>query len=205
MLITEIKKQKRGNRVNIYLDGRFGFGVAANALVDFDLYLNKNLIQSEIDEIVKKDQAGKALQKCFLWLGLRPRSEKELRDKLKDKEFDQKIIDQTMEQVAELGYLNDKEFARMFIEMKKSKGKIFIQQELRRKGVDQRIIKESLESHYPASEEVESALRLAEKKIKFYKNLPEYKIKQKLAQYLAGRGFNWGIVSQVFEKLKLVK
>ncbi|MDD2646553.1 MAG: RecX family transcriptional regulator [Patescibacteria group bacterium] len=202
MRITEIKKQKRGNRANVYLDGRFGFGATANALVDFDLFVNKELSQSEVNVIIKKDQAAKAMQKCFLWLGIRPRSEKELRDKLKEKKFDPQIVNQTIKQIEELGYLNDKEFTRMFIEMKKSKGKIFIQQELRRKGIEQKIIKDALENYYPLEEEIESALRLAERKIKSYKNLPNYKIKQKLAQYLAGRGFNWGVVSQVFEKLK---
>lgn len=124
MRITDIQeqKQRRKNRVNVYLDERFGFGADKTILVDFDLYIGKELDQPEIDKIVVQDQANKALQKCFLLLGLRPRSEKELRDKLKIKQFDPKIIDQTIKKVEELGYLNDAEFARIFIEMKKEQG-----------------------------------------------------------------------------------
>ncbi|MCX6740811.1 MAG: RecX family transcriptional regulator [Candidatus Parcubacteria bacterium] len=201
MRITDIQEQKRKNRVNIYLDERFGFGVAKTILVDFDLYIGKELDQSEVDKIVVQDQANKALQKCFLLLGLRPRSEKELRDKLKAKQFNLKIIDQTIKKVEELGYLNDAEFARAFIEMKKSKGKIAIRLELRRKGVDEEIIKDGLEKYYPADEEMESALNLAQKKLRTYKKLPPFKIKQKLSQYLAGRGFSWDIIKDVLRQV----
>jgi len=201
MRITEIKKQKRGQRVNIYLDGRFGFGITNSALVDFDLFVNKELSAAEIEEIIKKDQASKALQKCFRWLGIRPRSEKELRDKLKEKQFDPKIINQAIGQIKELGYLNDQEFTRMFIEMKKSKGRMVIQRELRRKGIDEEIIKNSLAKYYSSDEELESALNLAEKKMCTYKKLPALKTKQKLARYLAGRGFNWEIIQEVLHRL----
>jgi len=132
---------------------------------------------------------------------LRPRSEKELRDKLKAKQFDPKIIDQAIKKVEELGYLNDAEFARAFIEMKKSKGKIAIRFELRRKGVDGEIIKSSLEKYYSTDEETGSALSLAQKKLRTYKRLPPFKIKQKLSQYLAGRGFNWDIIKDVLRQI----
>jgi regulatory protein len=201
MRITDIQEQKRKNRVNVYLDERFGFGVAKAVLVDFDLYIGKELEQSEVDKIVVQDQANKALQKCFLLLGLRPRSEKELRDKLKAKQFDPKIINQTIKKVEELGYLNDAEFTRIFIEMKKSKGKIAIRLELRRKGVDDEIIRRSLAKYYSTDEEIESALNLAQKKLRTYKKLPSIKIKQKLSQYLAGRGFSWEIISNVMRKV----
>lgn len=199
--MTDIQEQKRKNRVNVYLDERFGFGVAKEILVDFDLYIGKELEQSEVDKIVVQDQANKALQKCFRLLGLRPRSEKELRDKLKEKQFDPKIIDQTIKKVAELGYLNDAEFARAFIEMKKSKGKIAIRFELRRKGVDDEIIKSSLEKYYSSDEETGSALNLAQKKLRTYKKLPPFKIKQKLGQYLAGRGFSWDIIKDALRQI----
>jgi len=201
MKITDIQEQKRKNRVNVYLDERFGFGAAKEILVDFDLYLGKELAPEEVEKIIKQDQANKALQKCFRLLGLRPRSEKELRDRLKEKQFDPKIIDQTIKKVAELGYLNDAEFTRAFIEMKKSKGRIAIRLELRRKGVDEEIIKDSLAKYYSGEEEIESALNLAQKKLRTYKKLPLLKIKQKLSQYLASRGFGWDIIKNVLRQI----
>jgi regulatory protein len=204
MLITAIKEQKNKNRVNIYLDNRFAFGLAKEVLVDFSLSEGQELTEEEIDKILEKDQKVKALQKCFRWLSIRARSEKELENKLKEKGFASKIIKQTIERIKELGYLNDKEFARLFVEMRKTgrpKGKFFIRRDLKQKGISEDIIKETLTKFYSEKEEKELALSLAKKKIKSYGHIPNEKIYQKLANFLASRGFGWPVIKEVLDKI----
>ncbi|MGC9048857.1 MAG: regulatory protein RecX [Patescibacteria group bacterium] len=204
MRVTAIKEQKRRNRVNIYLDNKFAFGLSKEALVDFALFEGKELTEAETDRILEQDQKVRALQKCFRWLGIRARSEKELEKKLREKGFAPKIIQQTIQRIKELGYLNDEKFACLFIEMRKAgrpKGKFAIQRDLKQKGIDEEIIKKTLRKFYPENEEIEKALNLAKKKVKTYGQIPQQKIYQKLANFLAGRGFGWPIIKKVLDKI----
>lgn len=204
MKITAIKEQKRKNRVNIYLDGKFAFGLSKESLVDFRLFEGQELTQSEVDKILEEDQKVKALQKCFYWLGIRARSEKELEDKLREKGFAPKIVKQTIARLKELGYINDEEFTRLFIETRKigrPKGRFVIQRDLKQKGISEDIIKKSLEKFYSEKEEFEAALGLAKKKFQTYGRIPREKRYQKLANFLANRGFGWSIIKGVLAEI----
>lgn len=202
MKITKISQQKRTSRVNVFLDDKFAFGLSKKTLVDFDLFVGKEITEKEIDEILEKDQRVKALEKSFRLLGIRPRSQKELEKKLEEKGFDQKIIQKTLKRIIELGYLDDEKFARAWLEARKlsGKGKFIVQRELRKKGVDEELIKKILEE-YKEEDEFERVLELAEKKIKTYKNLKPFEQKQKLARFLASRGFSWTIISEVWREI----
>ena len=200
--ITAITQQKRTSRVNVFIDDTFAFGVSKKTMVDFDLYNGKLLIDKEVKEILEKDQSTKALEKSFRLLGIRPRSQKELEKKLKEKEFAPEIIEETIKRVKELGYLDDKKFAKAWLESRKlsHKGKFFVQRELKQKGVAEEIVKKTMEKYSP-SDEFKSALEIAERKIKTYRDLDKFKRKQKLAQFLARRGFSWNAITKVLEKI----
>lgn len=202
MKITAIKQQKRTSRVNVFLDDKFAFGLSKKTLVDFGLFVGKEITEKEIDEILEKDQRVKALEKSFRWLGMRPRSQKELVKKLKEKGFAEKIIQKTLKKLKEFGYLDDEKFARAWSEMRKlsGKGKFVIQRELKEKGIDEETIKKILEE-YKEEDEFERVLELAKKKIKTYKNLKPFEQKQKLARFLASRGFSWTIINEVWREI----
>jgi len=196
--ITKISQQKRNSRVNIYLDDKFGFGLSKKTLVDFDLFVGKNLNQKKIKKILEKDQRIKALEKSFRLLGIRPRSQKELEKKLKEKGFSDKIIKETFKKLKDYGYLDDKKFAQLWLEMKKlsGKGKFFIRKELKEKGIEENLAKKIL-ARYSPKEEINVAYNLIKRKINKYKNLKSLEKKQKIARYLATRGFSWEIINEV--------
>jgi len=200
--ITKITQQKRSSRVNVYLGERFAFGISKKTLVDFDLFVGKEISQKEINEILEKDQKIKALEKSFRLLGIRPRSKKELEKKLKEKGFAEKIIKNTLKRLKELGYLDDRKFTQAWLEARKlsSKGKFVIQRELKEKGVNEEIIKKTLED-YKSEEEFERALKLAEKKRRAYKKLPFFEKKIKISRFLANRGFSWEIISRILKRI----
>ena len=54
MIITSIKQQKNKNRVNVYLDNEFGFGIDLDNFVLLHLKVNQELSAQEVEEIVKK-------------------------------------------------------------------------------------------------------------------------------------------------------
>lgn len=199
--ITAITQQKRSSRVNVFINKQFAFGISKKTLVDFDLCSGKSLDEKEISKILKKDQFTKALEKSFRLLGIRPHSQKELEKKLKEKKFAPEIIKKTIARIKELGYLDDKKFAKAWLEARKlsHKGKYVVQKELKNKGVAEEIIKKTISSYAP-KDEYKIALELAEKKVRSYKDLDKFKRKQKLAQFLARRGFGWETIIKVLKK-----
>lgn len=200
MKITKISQQKQTSRVNVYLDEEFAFGISKIALVDFDLFVGKDLNQKEINEILEKDQRIKALEKSFRWLGMRPRSRKEIEKKLKEKGFAKKIIKKTLKKLEEYGYLNDKKFAQSWLEARKltGKGKFVVRRELREKGIRENLAKKIL-ARYSPKEEIEIAKNLIERRRARYKDLNPLERKQKIARYLASRGFSWEAISQILK------
>lgn len=199
--ITKVSQQKRSSRVNVYLDNRFGFGLSKKTLVDFDLFVGKEIFPKQIKEILIKDQKIKALEKSLRWLGIRPRSQKELEKKLKNKGFTQAIIKETIKKLQEFDYLNDKKFAQSWLEARKlsGKGKFIVQKELKEKGINEEIIKKILEK-YSTDDEFEIARELVNKKIKNYQKGNIFTKKQKIARYLASRGFGWETIIKILKR-----
>jgi len=202
MKITAITQQKRSSRINIFIDEKFAFGLSKKTLVDFNLFNGKFLNEKEISQILEKDQLTRAIEKSFRLLGIRPRSQKELEKKLKEKEFAPEIIEKTIARIKELGYLDDKKFAKAWLEARKfsHKGKYVVQRELKEKGVAEETIKKTISS-YSVKDELKSAEEIAEKKITSYKDLNKFAKKQKLAQFLARRGFSWETIIKILGKI----
>ncbi|MBI5358118.1 RecX family transcriptional regulator [Candidatus Amesbacteria bacterium] len=76
------------------------------------------------------------LENAFHYLSFRSRSEKEMRDYLKKKEILE--IDETIEKLKELDFINDNKFIQEFVDSRsknKPKGKKALMIELARKGI----------------------------------------------------------------------
>jgi len=83
-IITSIKPQKNltaragGKRVNIYLDGKFGFGIDLENFVKLGLKVEQVLSEDEVKSIIQKSDSQKISDKIINFATLRPRSEKEV-------------------------------------------------------------------------------------------------------------------------------
>ncbi len=72
------------------------------------------------------------------YLSFSERSTSEVRKKLKEKEYTEEEIDEAIEKLNNYGFLNDKEYAKHYIEFAMSKGRGIrrIKDELRSKGIE---------------------------------------------------------------------
>lgn len=155
------------------------------------------------------DQFEKYLNKALNFLSFRPRSEKEIRDKLLSKNAPTDIIERIITRLKEKKFLNDEEYARWFIEQRlrfRPKGLRIIKMELKQKGISQEIIEEAVsnlskdkEGEVPNSD-LESARTLVEKKLPRYKGLEKQVVYQKLGSFLARRGFNWDTIKKSIDE-----
>jgi regulatory protein len=197
-IITSIKSQKNKNRVNVYLDDKFGFGIDLDNFVLLHLKINQELTDEEIEKIVKKSEFQKTLDKLLRFATTRPRSEKEVTDYFRRKKVHESMHAELLKKLRHLDLLNDLEFAKWWVEQRiqfKSKSRRVIQMELRQKGIGKEII-DSVFEETPINEEKMAKELLSRKEYK-WKNLESREKKQKMSQYLAGKGFSWEIVEKV--------
>jgi len=129
----------------------------------------------------------------------RARSEKELSDRLKEKGFDEEVIDKVIEKCKKSGLIDDKLFAYLYAYDKLTldkKGPMFIQHELKRLGVEEQFIFDAIEKAKNEVDINEIALELA----KNYYEKKQDTLKTKA--YLYRRGFEPDIINCVIENLR---
>ena len=123
------------------------------------------------------------------FLKIRPRSEKEIRDKLRSKKFKDFEIDNEITKLKKMDLINDVRFAKFWIDYRtefKIRGKRFIEFELKQKGISQEMFEDFLPDNHS---ELENAKRLVEKK--FGSNIkPDFKSQGKVIAYLSRYGFS---------------
>src|SRR5438067_12309976 len=80
--ITAIEPQptSRGRRVNVHLDGEFAFGLAAE--LSAGLEVGRRLSAAEARAILERDLYQRAFELALSFLAYRPRSQRDVRDRL---------------------------------------------------------------------------------------------------------------------------
>lgn len=146
--ITDIKQQvKNHERYSIYVDDKFSFGLSELALMNSGLRIGKELTPAELAELKDTAKADKAYNQALGLIARRPRSEWEVRDYYKRKEYDPELIDQLVQRLYASKWLNDEDFARRWVENRrllKSTSKRRLQQELKAKRVPDAAISKAL-------------------------------------------------------------
>ena len=146
--ITAIKPQeKRKNRFNVYLDGQFALAISNELLVRERLKVGQELSSQKTEELVTKDRLGRAQEQTYRFFSYRPRSEKEIRDYLGKKGLREEEKEKIVKKLKEEKLIDDLEFARWFLEQRQTfrpKGSYALRQELRQKGIGEKIIDQVL-------------------------------------------------------------
>ena len=141
----------------------------------------------------------KAKNCAYKLLSYRPRSTKEITQRLKDKGFTPKAICKTIEYLSELNYLNDENFAKFWIQSKirlKPVGFSLLRYQLRQKGVAEEILEKVLSNLTRQYNEYEAAKKLATSQVNRYRGLAPLVLKRRLYDYLCRRGFSQEAISQ---------
>lgn len=201
-VITSIKSQKKHQRFNIYLDGKFALGVSGLALAKMKLKVGQLIDKKKLKSLKEQDSQDKAHDQVLRFLSYRPRSEKEVKDYLQKKKKGVKTISGVTRRLKEQRLIDDTAFARWWLEQRiqfRPKGKRLLWLELRKKGVDPEVIDGVLAGY---SQELSLAQKLAQKKLKTYRHLDPLEFRQKMTGFLARRGFDWGVIKKALEELK---
>ncbi|MEW6381658.1 MAG: RecX family transcriptional regulator [bacterium] len=135
------------------------------------------------------------------YLSCRPRSSKEVYERLRRKGCSDEVAHDVIEYLAERRYLDDRMFAEDWADFsinRKLSGRILLRQELRLKGIPAEIIDDVIRRAYdhPEGREREVALRLARKRIRSFRKGDREKLMRSLISLLARHGFPRSIIRE---------
>ncbi len=198
-IVTAMKVQKRNpQRVNIYLDGEFAFGLAR--ITAGWLQIGQQLSDEKIAQLKAQDSHEAAYQKALGFLDYRPRSSTEVRKNLEKHGYETEVIELVLERLGRSGLVNDDQFAQTWVDNRsefRPRGRRMLSMELRQKGLDD----EAIEAALSGLDEVELATQAARKYQRKLQGLPKPEFRRKLAGFLARRGFGYDAIEPVLERV----
>ena len=197
--VTALKLQKKNReRVNVYLDGEFAFGLA-HILAGW-LKVGQELSEAKIAELQANDELEVAYQRALNFLSYRARASEEIRRNLRKKDFSEETIEAVIERLEKHKYINDAEFANLWVDNRsefRPRGRYALRTELRQKGISDKVIEVALQD----LDEDDLAFRAAEKQARKYKPMEWQDFKKKLGAFLSRRGFSYDIISNVLPQI----
>lgn len=198
--ITAIEVQKKNpNRVSIYLDEQFAFGLSR--IVAAWLNVGQELSEEKVAALQSEDAREVAIQKALRFLGYRARSMHEVRENLQKHDIPEAVIEITLKRLQESGLLNDQEFAQAWVENRNTfrpRSRRALSLELRRKGLDDDVIQQTLEQNV---DETSLAREAARKYLRKVERLEWPDFRNKLGGFLGRRGFSYAIVAPVLREM----
>ncbi|WP_311481872.1 RecX family transcriptional regulator [uncultured Anaerococcus sp.] len=173
--------------------------------IDYDLYYENGFeVESEIDfktykKILANDEFNRAKNFALNKISYSQKSTYEIRQKLKEKNFSEDVIEKIIAYLASYGFLDDEAYVKAYIRDKDeisnwARGKIRFM--LKRKHIDDKLIDDYI---YLISDEreAEKASFFADKKIK---NDFSYENRTKVFRHLVSKGFDIDIINQVLNE-----
>ncbi|MCD6472009.1 regulatory protein RecX [Candidatus Aerophobetes bacterium] len=201
-IITTITPQKNNpNRFSLFVDGKFISGISYEAIKEANLYVGKELKDKDLKQIYYKEKVNKARMFALKLLSYRERSKWEIKKRMEIKGYQKEIIEDTLNYLKKRNLINDKRFARMWIEdrIRSGYGRRRIYYELSEKGVDKEIVGDLIKKLYPEVNEINIALHLLAKNKRFLKEEKNLRIR-KISAFLERRGFPFNVINEVIEK-----
>lgn len=146
----------------------------------------------------------RARNNAYLLLRSRPRSEYEIRLRLKEKGYDGAVIDGVVDGLRRTGDIDDVKFARFWIDSRMNMnpmGDVILKHELKLKGVSDSVIEATLENKRATYDEYEVAFNMAAEKYKRFQKLDKKKALKRVYDFLLRRGFKYDTIRAITDKL----
>lgn len=199
MIITDIIELTKA-KSRIYLDGEFAFVLYKGELRLYHIVKGQELSEDDYGEIMHSVLPKRAKKRSLMLLQKKDYTEEELRRKLRDGEYPERIIDEAMEYVKSYHYIDDYHYCVSYITCYGSKwSRQQIMSKLLTKGVNKQDIQrayEEVESKGDVSSE-ETLIKAILQKKHYNSAEADIKMKNKMYQHLLYKGFSSGSIGRV--------
>ena len=148
---------------------------------------------------------ARALNNAYALLRQRPRSEHEIRERLRLKGYKEAIVEDIVALLKKAGDIDDTRFARLWVESRmhlNPAGDVVLKYELKEKGVSEDIIEATLAEKAGKFDEYEVAFSMAKERFERFKKLDRQKAMKRVYDFLVRRGFKYDTVRRIIETLR---
>jgi regulatory protein len=196
--IGEGKRRKR--RVNIFLDEKFAFSLEAEVAVKENLKVGQELSEGDIEALAGAELSQRCFDAALRYLAYRPRSESELRERLRRRGFGEDNVATAIARLREQGLVDDLAFAQFWKENRQSfspRSQWLTRHELKQKGVANEVIERVVADVDDEGSAYQAAIARA-------RSLPavDYQgFRHRLGEYLKRRGFGYGVINNTVKKV----
>ena len=151
-----------------------------------------------------EEESKNARRRAIRYLVYRDRSRNEIIRYLNGKKFSADAVDETLTFLESNDYIDDDRFAMQFGRSRivnKKIGRLRLGLELRNKGLERKIVEETLNSLYEEYDEKKIAMSCAKKKLATYTSSNNEKDRRRIAKFLERKGFPSDIIYKVSTQL----
>ncbi len=200
-IITALRTSRgRGKRVTVSLNGKSAFSLEAEIAVKEKLKVGQELVSVQIEALAKSDQFQRCLDAAAHYLGYRPRSEHEMRQRLLRRGFSSDTTEAVLKRLREQGLVDDTAFAEFWRDNRQSfspRSQYLTRLELRQKEVSSDIIERVVSTINDGDNAYRVAISRAHRL-----PLSDYEsFRRRLGGYLKRRGFGYGVIKETTERL----
>ena len=199
MIVTAVERKRRGRKVDVYVDGAFALQIGRELAVERDVRPGRTLITAELASLREAEARRSAVESALQLLSYRPRSERELKQRLFRKGFSSRVVQATLARMRELGYLDDAAFARFWTEARQAahpSSQWLLRGELRRRG----IATETAEEVTEGISDEEAAYEAARRRLRAFDGLEYQEFRERLGAFLTRRGFSYGVARRTIDR-----
>lgn len=204
-IITKISAQKRPGRYNIFLDNHYAFSLSEKTIANFVILKGQTLTQEQIDRIQNFDADAKASDLAAKFLSYEPRTVFEVLRYLKKHEISNEAATNAVNELTELGYLDDEQYVRLFIRndlQVGNDGPRNLSRKLTQKGVEPELVQNVLDEISEA-DFVEVGIRLVKSMTNKIGKLSERELQNKMKTKLFSHGFDSELAQEVIASFDL--
>ncbi|GIO66903.1 regulatory protein RecX [Paenibacillus cookii] len=202
LVITAVERHPKQRGQYQVSFGEYMLLIHEDTMIKYRMLKGSIFTKQELEEIVLANEKQRAYVQALKYLERKQRTKKELAERLRQKDFGQAVTEQALDRLEREGLINDELYAKQWAEQRISsqkKGRAWVKQELRQKGVDSLLISEAL-AEVSEEQEFESCLAVGRKKWRQTRGECMDK-KRKTGAFLMRRGFSGELVRKVINEL----
>ena len=197
MIVTRLEKQRSGRRINVHIDGEFALAVSVELAAERNLRVGEELSAGHLRILRDLEMKDGAYRAGLRLLGYRPRSEQELRKRLRLKKMSARAIESAIARLRKNGLLDDAAFARFYVDSRPARSRRMVRYELGTRGVTTDVAEEATDE----IDDLEEAYKAASKRARRLTREDSAAFNRRLMAFLASRGFSYGTIQRTIVRL----
>lgn len=202
LVITSVEMLRKPRHRYQIAFGPYLMTVHEDVMLKYRMLKGNVFRKDELQEIVVADERQRAYVEALNHLARKPRTAREIEQRLLQKGFGTSSIENALERLERDKLIDDALYAKMWAEQRMTshkKGRLWVKQELRQKGIEPELISQALDG-VSRDEELASAVTIGRKK--WQQTSGELlDRKRKTGAYLMRRGFGGEQVRQTLNIL----